>query len=1393
MRYDFRVRALYSDDSDGPWSVIASVTVGGDDVVDLVNGLALIVTPSSVREPATGTLETTVTVQLVIAALLPAGTSLTVSTRGGTATLGADFDDPGSRAVGSFEPPGNASPPCPAGTPADGFCATVVFDPFVVRADEDIEDPETVEFYVQLTDRSGQGGDAPDRQVEVVASLTIVDVDKETDFILSVSPAVVSELDAGPGGTAERLSVTLRTADPVPAGMVFNIGVPTGSGAGGAGAGTATVGQDFLPVAPVELRLPTGQRSASVVLEVTILPDREVEGAETFQVAALDVSGQPRDDVAPAIVTIADVPQLVLREVTRVPEPDSGTEETAAAPLEINHPDPNRSIRLNVGIATLPYAGGDETFAPAIICDRCSGADVVPMPTMQVDPSGPGHAGSWVHGHDVAAGALSAFVDVGIIVGDGIPEPTEQFYLYVEIDGHPFTRVNGRVEILERYERIDQPGSISVEFPGTPPGDYRLPEDGATPLEVELAESIVGSETVRFEAQTLDGSAVAGVDYRPLSAELVFDRGRRRFLLPPGQYLSGIPDRFPEGDKGFFLQLFAFFPNNPTAYFLEVIPVSLVDNDRIAGATGEYEDENLWVGPAVSPEALETGCLLADSAAPPIYVQEPPGYQRLTFELPLAAALQTVTGGDPAGGTPGTAVCQPIDQPFEVDVHLRQSGARRAAGVGRRHDISLEPGEGAGPHRVTFEVAGGRPVVELTVHGDPAVEPEEHVDVIVDKGIYGTHVYPVRIVDYQAEQQLLDARRATMVRAGRMMGGFVGDALADRFSCASSPGCSDRTPYERTGWIPGNPQRRPPGALWRDLLNRGSSLLRSLGGPWSAATDFGSGALRNGALGGVSALLPAPGPSGRNAPGHPGAALTSSQTASPIPLGTPVLSDPGFVPAGLPASVRTPVPMAASPGSFGAGPGGMHGPPGAGMHDPSDPFARFANPGYRPDLLGQLDGIAWSRQYRPLRPMPLHRVRNLGGPSSLTVWLRTDYLRIGEAMGSAGVSDTSLFGALGGFDYSFRRDQVLGVLTGVSRFRATELWSDELAALEQSRGLGRTASWLHFGPYWGWQPHRRLRAWGSWSYAWAFSSMTTRTLGFAPDVSTDPCPPVERPEPVDGEPVDPPDPTCHHPEAPDMQVIVGGASGTLWQGRRAALDLEADTFRVLVAIPSVDRHDAIRGVPSSTVLSPVDGLADPAAARSGGTDTAQRERVGLRLALPVGGRGSRFVVTTSLRRDTGVDIEQAYGIGSPWAVDLGVDLRRALGRSRGSSVNLTVQYQVATLRHELDDPRELPDVYGVAAVWRIGRSEKRSGWSGEVSQRFGSVGMNGMLEGPMMQSLGPAVLHRMESIPVVGARGAYAFAEDIELAGSVTHPLVESEHGPMGMGSRIEAMLTAGW
>ena len=68
-----------------------------------------------------------------------------------------------------------------------------------------------------------------------------------------------------------------------------------------------------------------------------------------------------------------------------------------------------------------------------------------------------------------------------------------------------------------------------------------------------------------------------------------------------------------------------------------------------------------------------------------------------------------------------------------------------------------------------------------------------------------------------------------------------------------------------------------------------------------------------------------------------------------------------------------------------------------------------------------------------------------------------------------------------------------------------------------------------------------------------------------------------------------------------------------------------------------------------------------------------------------------------------------------------------------------------------------------------------------------------MLSGPMMQSLAPMLIHRMESVPVAGARGSYAFAEGVELAGSVTHPLVESEHGSMGMGSRVEAMLTAGW
>lgn len=76
------------------------------------------------------------------------------------------------------------------------------------------------------------------------------------------------------------------------------------------------------------------------------------------------------------------------------------------------------------------------------------------------------------------------------------------------------------------------------------------------------------------------------------------------------------------------------------------------------------------------------------------------------------------------------------------------------------------------------------------------------------------------------------------------------------------------------------------------------------------------------------------------------------------------------------------------------------------------------------------------------------------------------------------------------------------------------------------------------------------------------------------------------------------------------------------------------------------------------MLAPIEGQTDPAVARSGGTETARRERIGVRIALPVAGRSSRFVIKTSVRRDAGPDVAQTYGVELPWAIDLGVDYRR---------------------------------------------------------------------------------------------------------------------------------------
>ena len=95
-----------------------------------------------------------------------------------------------------------------------------------------------------------------------------------------------------------------------------------------------------------------------------------------------------------------------------------------------------------------------------------------------------------------------------------------------------------------------------------------------------------------------------------------------------------------------------------------------------------------------------------------------------------------------------------------------------------------------------------------------------------------------------------------------------------------------------------------------------------------------------------------------------------------------------------------------------------------------------------------------------------------------------------------------------------------------------------------------------------------------------------------------------------------------------------------------------------------------------------------------------------------------MVLTTSVRWDARPDIEHAYGTEAPWALDLGVDYRIGLGRKRGSSLEFAGRYPAATLQAPGSRRGfKAPAVYGLSIVWRVGGGERRSGWSGELSQR----------------------------------------------------------------------------
>ena len=94
---------------------------------------------------------------------------------------------------------------------------------------------------------------------------------------------------------------------------------------------------------------------------------------------------------------------------------------------------------------------------------------------------------------------------------------------------------------------------------------------------------------------------------------------------------------------------------------------------------------------------------------------------------------------------------------------------------------------------------------------------------------------------------------------------------------------------------------------------------------------------------------------------------------------------------------------------------------------------------------------------------------------------------------------------------------------------------------------------------------------------------------------------------------------------------------------------------------------------------------------------------------------------------------------------------------------------------------------------RFGRAERSTGWSAEIANRFGAPWMNGMLRGSMMESLVPTALNRMNSVPVVEARTGYAFADDVELSGSLSRPLAAGPSHGAPAASRVQGLFTAGW
>lgn len=355
---------------------------------------------------------------------------------------------------------------------------------------------------------------------------------------------------------------------------------------------TAVANSDFRPVSGT-LTFQPGQRAHAV--SVPVVTDSVVEANEEFLLVLTNASGAtltwPGPGLSVGTILNDDTgPQVRITPSVAAAEGGAGTNDVAVT-LSLSQ-IPTRAVSVNYATADgSATAGSDYVGADGIVT--------------------------------FAPGQTSKQVTIGVL-GDYTPEPDETFTVNFTAPLNSSIVGNGVTTVTITND--DAAPTLSI----TGPAPVTEGSTGSSNLIFSVALSAPSASTVTVDYETVDGTAVGGVDYTVASGTLAFLPGQVSKLIT----VSALGDRTVETDETFFVSL--------------------------TSASGA----------AVSGTGLATGTILNDDAVPALSITAPAasnegssGTQNFVFSVVLSSpSSDTVTveyaseDGSATAGSDYTAV-----------------------------------------------------------------------------------------------------------------------------------------------------------------------------------------------------------------------------------------------------------------------------------------------------------------------------------------------------------------------------------------------------------------------------------------------------------------------------------------------------------------------------------------------------------------------------------------------------------------------------------------------------------------------------------------------------------------------------------------------------------------